>query len=83
VWQNFSLLFNAIDSEKYSGYAICQACKRRYVKLSFYKHDRDQSDTTHSGTVYSSSRQNLCWETIGWDLGVYGWCLGSGFMVKF
>jgi len=27
VWQNFSLLFNAIDSEKYLGYAICQACK--------------------------------------------------------
>jgi len=26
VWQNFSLLFNAIDSEKYFGYAICQAC---------------------------------------------------------
>jgi len=27
VWQIFSLLFNAIDSEKYLGYAICQACK--------------------------------------------------------
>jgi len=27
VWQNFSLLFNAIDSEKYFGYATCQACK--------------------------------------------------------
>jgi len=27
VWQNFSLLFNAIASEKYLGYAICQACK--------------------------------------------------------
>ena len=27
VWKNFSLLFNAIDSEKYLGYAICQACK--------------------------------------------------------
>jgi len=25
VWQNFSLLFNATDSEKYLGYAICQA----------------------------------------------------------
>ena len=22
VWQNFSLLFNAVDSEKYLGYAI-------------------------------------------------------------
>jgi len=61
VWQNFSLLFNAIDSEKYLGYAMCQACKRRYVKLSVYKHDRDQSDTTHS-SVYSASRQNLCWD---------------------
>jgi len=59
VWQNFSLLFNAIDSEKYLGYAVCQACKRRYVKLSVHKHDRDQSDTTHS-SVYSASRQNLC-----------------------
>jgi len=27
VWQNFNLLFDAIDSEKYLGYAICQACK--------------------------------------------------------
>ena len=61
VWQNFSLLFNAIDSEKYLGYAICQACKRRYVKLSVCKHDRDQSDTTHS-SVYSASKQNLCWD---------------------
>jgi len=60
VWQNFSLLLNAIDSEKYLGHTICQACQRRYVKLSVYKHDRDQSDTTHS-SVYSASRQNLCW----------------------
>jgi len=42
VWQHFSLLFNTIDSEKYLGYAICRACKRRYVKVSIYKHDRDQ-----------------------------------------
>jgi len=27
VCQNFSFLFNAIDSEKYLGYAVCQACK--------------------------------------------------------
>jgi len=27
VWQNFSLLFHAIDSEKYLGCAICQAYK--------------------------------------------------------
>jgi len=27
----------------------------RYVKLSVYKHDRAQSDTTHSGGVYSAS----------------------------
>ena len=25
VWQNFSLLFNAIDSQKNLGYGICQA----------------------------------------------------------
>jgi len=50
-----------IDSEKYLGYAICQACKRRYVQLSVYKHDRGQSDTAHS-SVYSASRQNLCWD---------------------
>jgi len=61
VWQNFSLLFNALDSEKYLGHAICQACKRRYVKLSVNKHDRDQSDITHS-SIYSASRQNLCWD---------------------
>jgi len=35
MWENFSLLFDAIDSEKYLGYA-------RYVKLSVYKHDRAQ-----------------------------------------
>ena len=58
---NFSLLFNPIDSEKYWGYAICQACRRRYVKVSVHKHDRDQSDATHS-SVYSASRQNLCWD---------------------
>jgi len=27
VWQSFSLLFNAIDLQKYLGYALCQACK--------------------------------------------------------
>jgi len=29
VWQNFSLLFNTIDSEKHLGYEVCQskACK--------------------------------------------------------
>ena len=27
VWQSFSLLFNAIDSQKHLGYVICQACK--------------------------------------------------------
>jgi len=27
----------------------------KYVKLSVYKHDRAQSDTTHSGSVYSAS----------------------------
>ena len=61
VWQNFSLLFNPTDSEKCLGYAICQACKRRYVKLSVYKHNRDQSDTTHK-SFFSASRQNLCWD---------------------
>jgi len=41
VWQNFSLLFDAIDSEKYLGYAMCQACKM------LFKHDRAKSGTTH------------------------------------
>jgi len=27
VWQLFSLLFDAIDYEKYLSVAICQACK--------------------------------------------------------
>jgi len=53
VWQNFSLLLNATDSEKYLGYAICQACKK--VKHSVYEHDRAQSGTMHSGSVYSAS----------------------------
>ena len=53
VWQNFSLLF-VIDSEKYLGYAVCQAFAR-FVKLSVYKHDGAQSGITHSGGVYSAS----------------------------
>ena len=32
-----------------------------YIKLYVYKPDRAQSDTTHS-SVYSASRQNLCWD---------------------
>jgi len=27
VWQSFSLLFNAVDSQKHLGYVICQACE--------------------------------------------------------
>jgi len=27
VWKKFRLLFNKINSEKYLGYMICQACK--------------------------------------------------------
>jgi len=27
MWQSFTLLFDAIGSEKYLGYAICQACQ--------------------------------------------------------
>jgi len=27
MWQSFSLLFNANDSQNYLGYTICQACK--------------------------------------------------------
>jgi len=36
----------------------------KYVKLSVYKHDRAQSDTTHSGSVYSASWGKTCAETI-------------------
>jgi len=54
VRQNFSLLFNAIDSEKYLGYAISYVKLAIYVKLCVYKHYRAQSDTTHS-SVYSAS----------------------------
>ena len=46
VWQNFSLLFNAVDSEKYFGYAICKLA--RYAKLPVYKHDRAQSGVATS-----------------------------------
>ena len=53
VWQNFILLFNAIDSENSLGYAICQACK--ICQLPVCKHDRAQSGTTDSGSVYSAS----------------------------
>jgi len=35
VWQNFSLLFNVIDSEKYLGYTICQTCKRTLSNFLF------------------------------------------------
>jgi len=34
MWQNLSLLFDAIGSEKYVGYAICQASKKAKVAQS-------------------------------------------------
>ena len=53
VWQSFSLLFDAIDSQKHLGYVICQACK---ICQNFcYEHDSPQSGLTHSGSVYSAS----------------------------
>ena len=61
VWQNFSLLFDAIDSEKYLDYAMCQVCKM------LFKHDRAKSGTTHlsvhrqtckASIVESSSRNS-------------------------
>ena len=64
VWQNFSLLFNAIDSEKYLGYMIFQVKLVRYVTLFVYKHDRAQSGTTHSGIVYSALWGKTCAGTI-------------------
>ena len=64
VWQNFSLLFDAIDSEKYLGYMIFQVKLVRYVTLFVYKHDRAQSGTTSSGTVYSASWGKTCAGTI-------------------
>ena len=46
-----------------------------------------------AGTILPSFEHNwlvVMWQAwytetiwIGWDLGVYGQCLGSGFMVKF
>jgi len=68
VWQNFSLLFNAIDSDKYLSCNITSKWYvklARYVKLSVYKHDdRAQSGTTHSGCVYSASWSKTCAGTI-------------------
>ena len=62
VWQNFSFLLNATDSEKY---LVTRYVKlARYVKLSVYEHDRAQSGTTHSGSVYSASWGNTCAGTI-------------------
>jgi len=48
VWQNFSLLFNAIDSKKYVKLA-------RYAKLSFYKHDRASAGLTIVANVAISA----------------------------
>ena len=40
----------------------------RYVKLSVYKHDRAQSGTTHSGSVYgvtfAKSLLNFCLRVV-------------------
>jgi len=56
VWQNFSLLFDVIDSVKYLGYAMCQAYKIR--QLAVYRHDtgRTQYEATHLGSVYCASK---------------------------
>jgi len=40
-WQNFNLIFYAINSEKYLGYAMCQSWKM------LLKHDRAKSGTTY------------------------------------
>jgi len=69
VWQNFSLLLNAIDSEKYLGYTICQACKicQTFCLWAW----QAQKGTTHSGSVYSASWGKTCTGTvlpsIGWS----------------
>jgi len=36
----------------------------RYVKLSVYEHDKVQSGTTHSGSIYSASWRKTCAGTI-------------------
>jgi len=53
VWQNFSLLLNATDLEKYGVTRYVKLA--RYVKLSVHEHDRAKSGRTLSGSVYSSS----------------------------
>jgi len=73
VRQNFRSLFDAINSEKYLGYAICQACKLAYVKLSVHKHDRAQSCTMHSGSVYPASWGKTCAGTILPSFTTIGW----------
>jgi len=61
MWQNFSVLFNAIDSEKYLGYAICQGCKRRHVNFLFTSMtgtkviQRIQVSTLLRGKIYAGT----------------------------
>jgi len=46
MWQNFTLLFDPIGSEKYLGYGYIKLA--RYVKLAVHRHDHDKGQ---SGTV--------------------------------
>jgi len=60
VWQNVSLLSNAIDSEKYLGCMICQACK---VCQTFYLWAQ-QGPKWHNAfryCLFCFMRQNLFW----------------------
>jgi len=58
MWQNFSLLFDAVDSEKYLVYAVA------YVKHAIYRHNRAQYGATHLGSVYCVSQGKYCEGTI-------------------
>jgi len=64
VWQNFNLLFDAIDSEKCFGYAIYYFKLARYVKLALYKHDLAQSGTKHLSSISCALWDKGCSGTI-------------------
>ena len=55
MWQNLSLLFEAIDSEEQATYIMRYVKLARNVKLFVHRHNKGQSGTMHPGSVYCAS----------------------------
>jgi len=55
VWQNFSLIFDSVDFEKYVGNVIAYIKLARCFKLAVYRQGRAKSVLIHLGSVHCAS----------------------------